>query len=444
MALARTLLLTGSTALLLCSQTMQRLPYPPAPKPDQTDDYHGTKIADPYRTLENADSAATQKWVEQENQLTASWLAKQPGREKLRAHLNDLWNFERFADFHKAGPHYYYFRNSGLQNQSILYVTDSVSATAQPRVLIDPNTYRADGTAALNGESISWNGKLMAYAVAQAGSDWNEWRVRDVATGKDLPDLVRWSKDTGVSWAPDDSGFYYGRFPEPPPEKLLTASSINQKIYFHKLGDAWQADKVFYERPDHADWLSGPAVMEGSKALVIVIESGVPGVNMLAWRDLANPSSGTKDLITSAEHEYSPIALIGTLLYLQTNDGAPRGRVIAMDLHQPDRAHWKEIVPEREETLEGAQMASGRILLSYMKDAHSTARLVTVEGKPVADVEMPGLGTAVWSAARLHDQEAFYNFTGYTIPPGIYRLDLQTGKSTPIRQGKVAFDAGGL
>ena len=442
MALAKNLLLTGGAALFLCAQIMTRLTYPPAPKTDQTDDYHGTKIADPHRTLEDADSPATQKWIEEENALTASWLAHAPDREKIRARLTDLWNYERFGSFSKAGGHYFYFHNSGLQNQSVLYVMEQLNG--QPRELIDPNTYRQDGTAALNGESVSWNGKLMAYAVAQAGSDWNEWRVREVATGKDLPDLIRWSKDGSVSWAPDDTGFYYARFPEPPAEQLLTASALNQKIFYHRLGNDQKADRMVYERTDHPDWLSGAGVMEGSNegsnVLIIDVFPGVYGKNLLAWRDLNDPSAQVKDLIATPDHEYDPIAVAGTLLYLRTNDGAPRGRIIAMDLQKPDRAHWKEIVAEREETLEDAHMAGGRLLLSYMKDAHSAARLATLDGKPAVEVELPGLGTASWSPVRLTDREMFYSFSGYTVPPGVYRLDLETCKSTLIRQGKAAFD----
>jgi prolyl oligopeptidase len=437
MAFARILLLIGVVTLQLFAQT-SRLPYPPAPRTEQIDDYHGTKIADPYRTLENADAHSTSKWIERENALTFSWLAKLPGRENIRTQLTSLWNYERFPRLYKAGGHYFYLHNSGLQNQSVLYVLDSLSGS--PRELLDPNTYLKDGTAALNGESVSWSGKLMAYAMAQAGSDWKEWRVRDVATGKDLPDLLRWSKAESTAWAPDDSGFYYTRFPEPPADKVLTATTLNEKVYFHKLGDPQQADKVIYERPDHPNWTFGPQVMEGGKILVFDIYTGVPGTNLLAWRDL-NRQTPAKDLIATALHGYQPIEVAGSLLYLLTNDGAPRGRVIAMDLLQPDRAHWKEIVPEREETLDDALIANGSLLLSYMKDAHSVARLVTLEGKPTVEIELPGLGTAAWSPARLRDREMFFRFDGYSIPPGYYRLDLLTGKSTLIRRGKVDFDA---
>ncbi len=235
---------------------MQRLAYPPAPSTGQIDDYHGTKIADPYRTLENADAPSTVKWVDQENALTFSWLSKFPGREKIRTQLTGLWNYEKFTRLYKAGGHYFYLHNSGLQNQSVLYVTDSLDGTA--RELIDPNTYRKDGTAALSDLSVSWNGELLAYAVAQAGSDWNDWHVREVATGKDLPDLLHWSKDLAIAWAPDDSGFYYTRFPEPPPDKLLTAIALNEKVYFHKLGDPQAAEQTRLRTPGSSGLDSRP------------------------------------------------------------------------------------------------------------------------------------------------------------------------------------------
>ena len=433
-----TLLLLATVALFLGADTATKLKYPVAPKGDQVDDYHGAKIADPYRGLENADAASTQKWVEQENELTFSYLAKLPGREAIKKQLTELWNYERFGGFEKAGNHYFYFHNSGLQNQSVLYVMDSLNGPA--RELLDPNTYRKDGTVALDGESVSWNGKLLGYAVAQAGSDWAEWHVRDVATGKDTSDLIQWTKGTLISWAADDRGFYYARYAEPPPEKLLTVAALDEKVYFHKLGDPQSADKLIYERPDHPNWTINPMVTEGGRYLLFEMENGVPGTNMLAYQDLRAANPHVVMLIPSADHAYTPIAVIGSTLYLETNDGAPRNRVIAMDIEHPERANWKEIVAERAETLDGARIADGKLVLSYMKDAHSAARLAGLDGKTIAEIAMPGIGTAGWSDARLEDKEMFYRFDGFTIAPTIYRLDLETGKSTVIRQAKVAVD----
>jgi prolyl oligopeptidase len=432
------LLLLASVALFLSADSPAKLNYPVAPKSNQVDDYHGVKITDPYRGLENADAPATEKFVEQENALTFSYLAKLAGREAIKKQLTDLWNYEKFGGFQKAGDHYFYFHNTGLQNQSVVYVTDSLTGPA--RELLDPNAYRKDGTAALAGESVSWNGKLFSYAVAQAGSDWAEWRVRDVATGKDSSDLIQWTKGAGISWAADDRGFYYSRYAEPPPEKLLTVAALDEKVYFHKLGDQQSADQLIYERPDHPNWTIDPLVMEGGRYLLLFMYAGVPGKNLLAYQDLHAANPKTVMLTSSPDYGYLPIAVVGSTLYLQTNDGAPRGRVIAMDLDHPERANWKEIVPERAETMDSSQIADGKLLLSYMKDAHSAARLVTLDGKPVAEIVMPGIGTAAWSPARLQDKEMFYEVDGFTIAPSIYRLDLETAKSAVVRQSKVAVD----
>jgi prolyl oligopeptidase len=432
------LLLLAGVALLLGAENATRLKYPIAPRGDQVDDYHGAKIADPYRGLENADATSTEKFVEQENELTFGYLAKLPGREVIKKQLTDLWNYEKFGSFHKAGNHYFYFHNSGLQNQSVVYVMDSLSGPA--RELLDPNNYRKDGTAALDGESVSWNGKLFGYAVAQAGSDWAEWHVRDVATGKDSSDLIQWTKGSSISWAADDRGFYYSRYAQPPPEKLLTVAALDEKVYFHKLGDPQTEDKLIYERPDHPNWTIDPFVTEGGRYLLLYMYTGVPGKNLLAYQDLRAANPRTVMLIPSADYGYVPIGVVGSTLYVQTNDGAARGRVIAMDVEHSERTNWKEIVPEREETLDSAQIADGKLLLSYMKDAHSAARLVGLDGKSVSEVAMPGIGTAEWSGARLQDKEMFFGFDGFTLAPSIYRLDLETGKSAVIRQSKVAVD----
>lgn len=426
----------SALALLLAAVTLTKLNYPQAPKGNQVDDYHGVKVADPYRILEDADSPVTRKWVEAEDALFNSWIAQQPGRAAIKSQLTALWNYEKYGPIEKAGGHYFYTHNSGLQNQSVFFVRDSLNGAA--RELLDPNTYRKDGTAAISSHSASWNGKLFAYAVAQAGSDWQEWHVRDVATGKDLPDVVRWNKSDAVSWAPDDSGFYYSRYPEPPPAKLLTAEALNHKIYFHKLGAAQADDKLIYARPEDPDWELDPVVMEGGRWLAINIFTGAWGKNLLSVIDLTNPKAGVKDLITNVESAYIPVAVVGTQLYLQTTNSAPRGRVIAMDLLHPDRAHWKEIVPQREETLNSVEMADGKLILDYMKDAHSAARIAAADGKPLGEVAFPGLGTVTWSPARLGDKEVFFRFESYIVPFGVYRLDMESLKSTPVWLAKSA------
>ncbi len=335
------------------AQTLPKPKYPPAPKIEHTDDYHGTPVADPYRTLENADSPATQKWVEQENELTASWLGKLPGREAIKNQLTELWNYEKFAGLYKAGGHYFYSHNTGLQNQSVRYVMDSLNGT--PRVLIDPNTYRKDGTAALNGESVSWDGKLFAYSVAQAGSDWEDWHFRDIATGNDLSDVLRWCKSGSVAWTAENKGLYYSRFPEPPPDQVLTVAAMDQKVFFHKLGDPQSADRLVYERPDHRNWQVSADVTEGGRYLLLYMFNEIPGKNTLSFLDLNSPNAKVVDVISSPDDGYDAIGLSGRLLYVQTTAGAQRGRVIAIDLNRPAKANWKEIVPQQEETLEAVR-----------------------------------------------------------------------------------------
>ncbi len=426
-----------SFAALGCAQ-IAKMTYPPAPVGNQVDDYHGTKITDPHRELENADSPATKKWVEEENALTFSYLAKLPGRETIHSQLTKLWDFERFAAMFKAGDHYFYSRNTGLQNQSVVYVTDSVQG--QGRVLIDPNTLRKDGTAALNGESPSWDGKLFAYAVSQAGSDWSEWRVRDVATGNDLPDLIQWTKTSSVTWTSDNRGFYYSRFPQPSADQMLTVSMTNSKVYLHRLGDPQSKDKLVYERSDHPDWMFYPQVSDDGRYLVINVAAGDAARNLLFYQDLRSAEAKVVELIPTFQSEYEYIGNEGSTFYIRTTDGAPRSRIVAIHLEQPDHTAWKQIVSEEQDTLQSAQLVNGKVLLAYMKDAHSSARLTDLSGKNLGEIEFPGIGTAIWSGARQRDRELFYSFTGYTTPPAIFRLDVETGKSSLVHSSKVEFD----
>jgi len=431
-------LAAAAFSTMLSAQNPSRITYPEAPAYNQLDTLHGVAVPDPYRMLEDADAEATRKFVDAQNKLSLGYLAKVPGREAVRERLTRLWNYERFTALQKAGGRYFQRYNSGLQNQAVLQVLDKLDGT--PRVLLDPNTYRKDGTAALNAISVSHGGKLMAYSVAQAGSDWEEWRVRDIDTGQDRADLILWSKVGNVSWAADDSGFYYTRFPEPPASQLLTASAVDSKVYFHKLGEPQTSDPLVYSLPGKPEWTVAGHVLEGGPFLILYGEPGIPGRNTVAYRKLDRPDSPVVDLIPSPDASYIVIEAAHGMLYVATTDGAPRGRVVAIDPARPARANWKEIVPEGKETLDGVQMAGGRLILEYMKDARAAARIVDLAGKAVSEVELPGIGTAGWSPARLGDTEIFYVFTGYTMPPSYYRLDATTGKSTPVRRPRVDFD----
>lgn len=428
------------------SPVEHKMSYPVAKKVPVADDYHGVKISDPYRWLEDTNSSETAAWVEAENKVTQAYLSQIPEREKIRARLTQLYDFERYpaqaleqyGGAFKAGGKYFLFRNNGLQNQDVLYILDTPDSS--PRVLLDPNTLRADGTAALSGLTATHDGSRLAYAVAQAGSDWSEWRVRDVKTGKDLPDLIRWTKFADAAWTPDGKAFYYQRFPEPSDKAALTEANKFAKVYLHRIGEPQASDKLVYERPDHPGWVFTPQVSDDGRYLVIVVDTGDAGKNLLFYQDLQAATPRTVELINQLTAQFNFIGNRATEFYLQTTGGAAKGRIIALDVNKPDRANWKQIVAEQAETLSSVQLVDGRLVLSYLKDAHSQAKVVDLDGRQNREIVLPGLGTVNWSPAYSNDTELIYSFTSYTAPAAIYRYDLRSNKSSLFRQSKLNFD----
>jgi prolyl oligopeptidase len=439
----RTLLLLITTIAML-AQTPERYNYPAARKAPQVDTYHGDKVADPYRWLEDPDSAESQTWIEAENKLTQSYLQAIPQREGIRKRLTELWNFERyppqalqkFAGAFQTGGRYFVFKNDGLQNQDVLYVLDSLKD--QGRVVIDPNALTKDGTAALTSVSVSPNGKLIAYSVAQSGSDWTEWRIREIDSGKDRADVIRWTKFSGAEWTPDSAGFYYVRFPEPEDKAALTAPNYFPKIYHHRLGSEQSADKLIYDRPDKKDWRFWPVITDDGRYLVMSVESGDFGKNMLFYQDLK--AGKTVELIPVLEDIFDFLGNEGATFYFRTTSGARKGRVIAIDTTRPERKNWREVVPERPETIAGAVMADGKLVVSYLRDARSEAKVYSVAGKFLHDVKLPGIGSVEWSPARGNDTELFFSFVSYTTPTAVYRYDLKSGAVEPFRRSQVKFD----
>jgi prolyl oligopeptidase len=411
--------------------------YPQTAKGDVVDDYHGTKIADHYRWLEDTDSPATAAWVAAENRVTQDYLAAIPRRAAFKDRLTTLYDYERYGSVEKAGRRYLIFRNDGLQNQSVLWVTEDLKDNG--RILLDPNTLRADGTAALSGNVPSRDGKLLAYGVADAGSDWAVWHVRDIETGKDLPDEIRWNKFNPVAWAPDQHSFYYLKFPEPKPGEALRAQNENGKLYLHRLGDPQSADRLVYERPDQPQWIPAPYVTEDGRYLIIGIETGDFGKNLVYYQDLRSSAPKTVELIGKLEAFYNPIGNQGSVFYVQTTDHAPKGRVIAIDLAQPAREHWREIVPPQAETLESSRLFRNRLAVGYLKDAASQVKLFSLDGKPAGNVALPGVGTAALLGGEQSDPTMFLAFTTYTQPVAIYQVDAR-GVMTPVRQSKLSFD----
>jgi prolyl oligopeptidase len=413
--------------------------YPPARKADQIDDYHGVKVADPYRWLEDLDSQETKVWVEAENKLTFSFLNSIPARTSIKDRLTRLWNYEKFGIPSKEGNRYFYSRNSGLQNQSVVYTVTSLDA--EPTLLLDPNTLSPDGTVALSGMKVSNNGNLLAYSLSASGSDWQEWKVRDVETGKDLADDLKWVKFSEASWAHDDSGFFYCRYDEPKSDSLK-ATNYFQKVYFHRLGTPQLEDVLIYERPDQKDWLFGAYVTEDGNYLIISVFQGTDTKNRVYYKDLRNKDAQVVKLLDEFDAAYNFIGNSGSRFWFQTDLQASRGKIIEIDVTQAARANWKLIVPESRETLQRSTLVDRKLILNYLKDAYTQVRLYDVTGKFLREVQFPGIGSAEGFGGKATDKETFYSFTGFTTPATIYRYDTTTGKSSIFRQPKVDFNPG--
>jgi prolyl oligopeptidase len=412
--------------------------YPEAPRSETVDDYHGAKVADPYRPLEDPDSPATRAWIEAENKVTAAFLATVPDREPIKARLTQLWNYEKFGVPFQRGGRIFYTRNSGLQNQGVLYVLANLDS--EPRVLLDPNTLSADGTVALTGLSVSDDGAQLAYGLAAAGSDWQEWRVRDVATGRDHDDLLRWIKFSGASWTKDGKGFYYGRFPEPKPGDDLKGVNYHQKLYFHPLGKPQADDVLVYERPDHKEWQFHGHVSDDGKYLVNTVSKGTDNKYRVLYKPLDVPDAAFVELIDNFDHEYSFLDNDGPVFWFKTDLDAPRGRVIAVDTRHPEPARWKEIIPQTEQTLTDVAVVGNRFFASYLKDAHTQVKVFELDGAFVSDVRLPGLGTAAGFDGQRSDRDTFYSFASFNTPATIYRQEVASGKSAVFRAPKLAFD----
>jgi prolyl oligopeptidase len=413
--------------------------YPSAPRADVFDEYHGTRVADPFRPLENPDAPETRSWIEAENALTESWLAQIPARPILRARLEELWNFERFSAPSKQGGRYFYFRNDGLQNQSVLYVVDRLDG--EPRVLLDPNTLSSDGTVSLAESAVSEDGKYLAYATADGGSDWTTWKIREVDTGKDLADELKWVKFSGASWTHDGKGFYYARYDEP--SQPLEQVNLNQKLYYHAVGTPQSADKLIYARPDQPEWGFGTTITEDGRTLVISIWQGTEQKNRIYLRDAAPDATEVTPLLDGFDAYYNFIGKAGSKLYFSTDKDAPRGRVSSIDLatFRPGAVPaLTEILPQSADTLDGVSLVGGNLIASYLHDARAVAKVYSLDGAFLRDVAFPGLGTAGGFGGKSTDTETFYTYTSYETPATVYRYDVASGESSIYRQPKVKFN----
>ncbi len=412
--------------------------YPVTKKVDQVDDYHGTKVADPYRWLEDTDSADTKAWVAEENKLTFGFLNQIPERAWIKERLTKIWNFERYGVPFKEGGRYFYSRNTGLQNQSVYYTMSSL--TAEPKLLLDPNTFSADGTASLGGMAVSKDGRLLAYAIRTSGSDWTEWKVRNIATGKDLADDLKWVKFSGASWTADSKGFYYSRYDEPK-EPALRGANYFQKVYYHRIGTPQSADKLIYERPDQKTWMFGASATDDGKYVVIDVRQGTEDKNRVYYLEAASADAPVVKLLDKQDAAYDFVDNIGPVFYFRTDLNAPRHRIIAIDTRHPEPANWKEVIPQTAENLDSVGMINNQFVVSYLKDAHTVVKTFDVNGRLVRQVDLPGLGTADGFSGKRTDTETFYAFTSFINPATIYHYDMVTGKSTLFRKPKVDFNS---
>ncbi|NYF78903.1 prolyl oligopeptidase family serine peptidase [Granulicella arctica] len=417
------------------------LAYPKARMMEQVDDYFGTKVADPYRWMEDVDSPELAEWVEAENRLTQEYLAQVPSRKAMHGRLMELMDFERYTvpsgyRLQDGGTRYFYQHNSGLQNQAVVYWQDGLEGERQ--VLLDPNGMSEDGTVALNGFSVTDDGRLAAYALSEAGSDWLVWRVREVETGKDLVDRIEWSKFSGASWLKDGSGFFYARYDAPGAESFKEANYFH-KIYLHKLGTEQSEDALVFERPDNGELNLGAVVTDDGRYLLIHQSEGTSPNNELAVKDLSDPEAPVLRLIAEADAAYSPIENDGTFFWVQTTLDAPNGKVIGIDLTKPEREHWVTLVPESRNAIDQVSMVNDTLIVLYLEDAQSMVELHRRDGTAIGRFSLPGIGTAGGFGGRRTDGETFFGFTNFTAPGVVYRLDMRTMETTVFRQPELRF-----
>jgi prolyl oligopeptidase len=424
----------------IIAQGKEQIVYPETRRVDQVDDYFGVAVPDPYRWLETdvRQSDEVAQWVAEQNKVTFAYLEKLPYRAEIEKRLTQLWDFEKYGVPEKAGDYYYYEKNDGLQNQSVLYQVKQID-DKQPRVLIDPNKWKEDGTAALAGTVFSHDGKLLAYSVADAGSDWTTWRVMQTKTQKVLEDEIRWIKFGSVAWTLDGAGFFYPGYDEPPAGQEFEALNLSQKIYYHKLGTQQSDDTLILETPDNPEWGFGVEVTEDGRYLVITVWKGTDDKYRVKFKDLADEKSQIIDLIDTFDNEYAFIGNAGSIFYFRTDLNAPRKAIVSVDVSQQER-QWKTVVAEASEVMESVSMVGDMLITQYLKDATSLVKLWALNGEFVRQVELPGIGSVSGFAGRRDQQETFYSFSSFATPPSIYRYELSSGKSELTMRAKVDFD----
>lgn len=415
--------------------TVENIRYPKTKKVDQVDDYFGTKIADPYRWLENDTAAPVKDWVKAQNKVTQAYLAQIPFRDQVKKRLEEVWNYPKYSAPFKKGEYYFFYKNSGLQNQSVLYYQKGLKGEAQ--VFLDPNKLSEDGTVALTGVYFSKDHRYMAYATSQSGSDWNQIHVMEVATRKKLNDQIRWVKFSGAAWKGD--GFYYSRYDEPIKGKELSNQNQYQKVYYHQLGMPQSADKRVFEDKVHPLRYFGAQVTEDERFLIIYASEGTQGTELYAKDLQANQKDFTL-VFKGFEYNYTVVDNIGDKLLVLTDNGAPNYRLLAVEPRQANAQQWKVVIPEKKELLESVSTAGGKLFANYLKDASNKVYQFSLDGQMEKEMALPGIGTVGGFDGEKEDMEVFYTFTSFTYPVTIYRYEIASGKSELFRKSDIKLN----
>ena len=416
----------------------QQINYPDTKTVDHLDEYHGIPVPDRYQWLENdvREDSEVADWVAAQNKVTFDYLETLPYREAIEDRITKLWNYEKFSAPFRVGDVYYLTRNDGLQNQNVLYRMDTLQS--EPVMVLDPNTWSKDGTKALGGLTFSDDGRYMAYGIQDGGSDWRTWRIMDTTTGNLLDDQLEWLKFGGISWLPDNSGFYYSRFPEPQEGETFQSTNLNSKIYFHKLGTPQSDDKLVYEDPEHPEWGFAPSVTEDGDYLIVSVWKGTDSRNQFYYMPLGQEDAPLTKMIDNFENEYTYVGNYGSEFIFKTDLDAPNGKVVTIDVNDPKTI--KTIIPESQEALSGVNLVNHMLVADYLKDAKTDIRMFDKEGNHLRNVEFPGIGTAGGFGGKKDHTETFYSFSSFATPPSVYRYDMETGESSLIRQAEVDFD----
>ncbi len=423
-----------SVFLLSCSQP--KLKYPPAKKVNVVDDYFGVKVADPYRWLEDENSKDTKAWVAAENRLTFGFLHSSLAYGKIKKRLTELWNYPRYSAPRKSGDRYFFWKNDGLQNQSVLYMQTSLQSP--PRVVLDPNQLSADGTISVSALALSKDGKLMAYGLSSSGSDWQEIKIRDVDSGKDYKEVLKWCKFSSIAWKHDGSGFFYNRFPAEGSVPKEDRNNYN-RVYWHKPGTPQNADILIYQDKKNKELGFSPFISEDGKYLLLEVWQGTDPHNRIYYRPVNSKRPFIK-VLNKNDAGYSYIYNQGSSFYFKTDKGAPRGRIVKIDFKKPDEKYWQEIIPEQKEVLRYAVVVNGFLIVDYMQDAHDIIKMYTLNGHFVREIKMPTLGSVYSISGRPEDKEMFITFASFLYPTTIYRYDFTIDHLDTFRKSEIKFN----